>query len=99
MAARGDAPSGVARVHRGVPRRAQILAAAFAAGLAAFGSLSWALALSATSVMLYYAVAHLAALRMAAGPPRWVPVLGLLCCLTLSGALVWAVLTGALPAG
>jgi APA family basic amino acid/polyamine antiporter len=97
MAARGDAPAGLARIDHGLPRRAQILAAGFAVGLAAVGQLSWALALSATSVLLYYAIAHLAAHRMSDGPPRWVPLLGMVGCLALAGALAWAAVTGELP--
>lgn len=99
MAARGDGPTALAKVSRGTPRRAQLLAVLLAAGFAGLGSLSWALALSATSVLLYYAIAHLAALRMAAGPPRWVPVVGLVGCLALATSLAVVAGTGQLPTG
>jgi APA family basic amino acid/polyamine antiporter len=97
MASRGDSPRVLAQVSHGLPRRAQILAAGFAGVVAMVGDLSWALALSATSVMIYYAVAHLAALRMPAGPPRWVPLLGLVSCLTLASSLAWVAIVGELP--
>lgn len=97
MAERGDAPSGFAHVNAGLPRRAQVLAAGLAAVWAVIGSLNWALALSAMSVLGYYAIAHLAAYRMPGGPPRWVPPLGFLGCFVLAGALLLATLTGALP--
>jgi APA family basic amino acid/polyamine antiporter len=88
MAAAGDAPKWFAVVTRGTPRRAQILAAILTAIIAMLGQLEWAIALSAGSVLIYYAVAHVAALRIGRSPV--VPILGLLGCLTLaSSLLIW----------
>ena len=86
MAAAGDAPAQLAVVSGGIPRRAQILAAIMAMAIVAIGQLGWAIALSAGSVLIYYAVAHIAALRISRSPV--VPVLGLIGCATLAGALV-----------
>jgi APA family basic amino acid/polyamine antiporter len=88
MAASGDAPKWFAVVTRGKPRRAQVLAAILTAIIAMLGQLEWAIALSAGSVLIYYAVAHVAAMRIGRSPV--VPILGLLGCLTLAGSLlIW----------
>jgi APA family basic amino acid/polyamine antiporter len=56
------------------------------------GGISGALALSAGSIGIYYAVAHLSAIRMSTDeqpPPRWVPYLGLVgCAVLVIGALL-----------
>ena len=57
------------------------------------GGIAGALALSAGSIGLYYAVAHLSALRMACDehpPPRWVPWAGLVGCTALMAGAVLA---------
>ena len=88
----GDAPSGLAAVSRfGVPHRAQLTAAVAAAVVVLVGGIGGALAVSAVSILLYYGVAHLAALRLGRAegrPPRVVPVLGLAGCGVVSAALV-----------
>lgn len=86
MAAAGDAPASLAAVRGGIPRRAQVVAAILAMVIVGVGQLSWAIALSAGSVLIYYAVAHVAALQIGRSPV--VPVLGLVGCVTLAGALV-----------
>jgi APA family basic amino acid/polyamine antiporter len=94
MAAQGDLPRCLGTVHGGLPRRAQGVAALIAAVIAMVGTIPWSLALSAATVLAYYAVAHLAALR------RWprspLPVLGIVGCLALIGGLAGAALTGGL---
>lgn len=91
MGAGGDAPRGLAAVSSatGVPYRAEIVAAALAAGVALIGGLGGALALSGASILTYYAVAHAAAWR------RWsdwggrlIAGLGLIGCLAIAGTLV-----------
>lgn len=95
MGDEGDAPRALAAVSRttGVPYRAEILAAALAAGVALIGGLGGALALSGVSILVYYAVAHAAAWR------RWPRVgvrvvagLGLLGCLGIAGTLTFLTL-------
>jgi basic amino acid/polyamine antiporter, APA family len=87
MAAQGDAPRPLALVSgRHVPHRAAITVAVAAAVLVVPGRLSWALALSGASILIYYAVAHAASFTLP-GPwllRRAVPVLGVL----LSAAIV-----------
>lgn len=98
MASRGDAPSALAAVsRRRMPHRAGLAAAVLAALLVTLGELSWALALSGASVLTYYAVAHLAAWTLPGRHRRWVPVLGLVGCVAILGALGLAALTGDLP--
>jgi APA family basic amino acid/polyamine antiporter len=86
MAASGDAPAPLAAVSGGIPRRAQLLAALLAAVIVGVGQLGVAIALSAGSVLIYYAVAHVAALRIGRSPV--VPILGLVGCVTLAGSLI-----------
>lgn len=94
MGSRGDAPRVLAVVgRRGVPARGDLAAAALAALVVLLGGIGFALALSAATVLTYYAVAHLAAWRRGVRegePYRVVPVLGLLLCA--------AVVTGLLAA-
>ena len=101
MARAGDAPSGLAAVSsHGVPHRAQLAAAAGASVVAAVGGIGAALALSGFSVLAYYGVAHLAALRLGRDegrPPVVVPLLGLAGCVVVATSLV-AVALGAVAA-
>ncbi len=100
MAHRGDAPAALSAVSaRRVPHRAAIAAALLAGLLVLPGRLSWALALSGSCILTYYAVAHAASFTL---PGRWplqrlVPVAGLVLCLAVVGSLIVVVLTG--PAG
>jgi APA family basic amino acid/polyamine antiporter len=88
----GDAPAALAAVSaHGVPHRAQIVAAAGAAIVVLVGGIGVALALSAVSILTYYGVAHLAALRLGGQegrPPRIVPVAGLAGCSVVALSLV-----------
>jgi APA family basic amino acid/polyamine antiporter len=88
----GDAPGRLAAVSSyGVPHRAQVAAAAGAAVVVLVGGIGGALALSAVSILTYYGVAHLAALRLGrdeGAPPRAVPLVGLAGCLAVAAALL-----------
>lgn len=96
MADAGDAPRVFAAVapRTKVPYRAELAAAAAAVLLVSLGGLVLALALSASMILTYYAVAHLAALRLPRRPGvrgalvAMTPVLGLLGCVALVGALL-----------
>jgi APA family basic amino acid/polyamine antiporter len=100
MARRGDLPRGLERVHpeHGVPRRAVLLVGAVAAVVAATGTLGGVAAAAAFTILVYYAIANLAALRMQAVDklyPDLVPVMGLMSCTILAISLDWAtIVTG-----
>ena len=96
MADRGDAPRALAAVGTTVriPYRAEIAAAMGAAVLVLFGGLTVALGISAAMILTYYAVGHLAAMRLPRRPGtggsfvRLMPYLGLVGCVVVVGALV-----------
>ena len=94
MSREGDAPRILTHVSAtGVPQRAQITAAVGAGVVVLVGGIGSALALSGASILTYYAVAHLAALRMGIDeprPPRFVPILGLMGCALIAVAIVVA---------
>jgi len=100
----GDAPRALAHVSTstGVPARAEITAAALAVLVVLIGGIAVALALSAASILTYYAVAHLAVLARVRGGdfPR---ILGLTAALGLTGCVVVVagllLSAGALPTG
>lgn len=86
MAREGDLPRGIAVTNsRKVPQRAEALTSLVAIALAWIADLGFALAMSSFAVLVYYAVANLAAMRSRkkrrVGPfvaPRWVPWVGLI---------------------
>ncbi|MBX3471526.1 MAG: amino acid permease [Planctomycetes bacterium] len=88
MARRGDAPGALARVDAaGSPRAAVVVVGVVVAGLALVGDVRLTWSFSALSVLVYYAVTNLAALRLPAADlrlPRAVPALGLVACLGLT---------------
>jgi APA family basic amino acid/polyamine antiporter len=88
MARRGDLPAALDRIGpRGTPYRADAAAAVLTVALTVLAGPAAAIALSACSVLVYYAVVNLAALRLPAEArrwPRWVAALGLLLCLGLA---------------
>ncbi len=96
MADAGDAPRVFAAVGAGtkVPYRAEIAAALGAAALALVGGLVLALGVTAAMILTYYAISHLAAMRLARHPGfrgaalASMPYLGLVGCGVLVGALV-----------
>lgn len=92
MARRGDLPRPLARVdaRSGAPVRAVLLVGCGAALAAAFGTLGAIVPAATFSILLYYAVANLAALRMpqtARLYPSFVPAVGLAACLGLAASL------------
>ncbi len=91
MARRGDLPGSLATVSaRDTPWRADIAGALAAAAVAVLAGPYAAIALSACSVLVYYAVINCAALRLSAATrrwPAWTSVLGLALCLLLAALL------------
>lgn len=88
MARRGDAPSALARIDaaRGSPTLAVWGCGGLIAGLALLGDIRLTWSFSAFTVLIYYAMTNLAALRMPAAlrrVPQWVPGVGLAGCLSL----------------
>ena len=92
MARGSDAPAALTAVSRyGVPHRAQLVAGAGAAAVALVGGIGAALAVSGFSILAYYGVAHLAALRLTreeGRPPRVMVLVGLVGCVVVAGSLV-----------
>ena len=92
MARRGDLPRALAHVQprHGVPDRAVIVIGAIAAVVAATGTLASVAAAASFTILIYYFIANLAALRMPADRklyPDLVPIGGLVMCTILALAL------------
>jgi basic amino acid/polyamine antiporter, APA family len=95
MARRGDVPRGLGHVENGSPRRAVIVTGVAIAGLALIGNVATTWTLSAFTVLLYYAVMNLCALRQPANErrfPRFVSVAGLAFCVGLAAWLAVRIL-------
>lgn len=88
MARRGDMPRALEAVDGdGSPRRAVWVTGAIIVGLALLGSVKSTWSFSAFTVLVYYALTNLAALRLPAQDrryPRVVPLLGLVSCVGLA---------------
>ncbi len=104
MARRGDAPRGLAAIsEHGSPKRAVVLTGLLVGGLVLTGSVRLTWSFSAFTVLVYYALTNLAALRLppdARRYPRWIPAAGLVACLGLAffvEARIW--ITGVALAG
>lgn len=92
MAAERDLPPALAAVHdvRRVPHRAETVGAVATVLLVLSGDLAQTLASSAFAVLVYYALANVAAWRLSADErswPRVLSVLGFVCCLALAFSL------------
>ena len=92
MARRGDLPGGLAHVspRTHVPVRAIVAIGAVAAVIAATGTLAGVAAAASFTILLYYAIANLAALRMPSEGkrvPDAIPLIGLAACVLLAFAL------------
>ena len=91
MASARDLPAALGRVdHRtGVPVRAELVVGAVVAASVLTGGLVGAVAVSATTVLLYYLVTNLAALRLddGRGPARLAAYVGVVGCAVLSLSL------------
>jgi basic amino acid/polyamine antiporter, APA family len=91
MARRRDLPAGLAAVEKDSPRRAVIVTGVAIALLAATGRIATTWSLSAFSVLVYYAIANLCALKQPASErrfPRVVPILGLASCVALAAFMI-----------
>jgi APA family basic amino acid/polyamine antiporter len=86
MAEGRDLPRSLARIGpRGTPWIADLLGGAIAAAVAALAGPAAAIALSACSVLVYYGVINVAALRLHGhGARRWVAAAGVLLCVLLA---------------
>jgi APA family basic amino acid/polyamine antiporter len=88
MSRGNDLPRGLARIsRRGTPWLADLAGGAVAAGIAVLAGPAAAIALSACSVLVYYGVINVAALRLEPSErtwPRWTAILGGLLCLLLA---------------
>jgi APA family basic amino acid/polyamine antiporter len=94
MARRGDLPGWLHAVHpvHGVPHRAVVLMGAIGLVIAATGTLEGVAAAASFTILLYYWVANLSAIRMpreAKLVPDAVPTIGLVACTLLAVALPW----------
>jgi basic amino acid/polyamine antiporter, APA family len=100
MARRRDLPAFFDHVHpaHGVPDRAVLLAGAVAVMVALLGTFQAIVAAAAFTILLYYSIANLAALRMRPEDrlfPTWIPVAGFISCLFLAFTLpLTVILTG-----
>lgn len=105
MGRRGDLPPAVARVTAGSPRVAVVVTGVAIAGLALIGSVKTTWSFSAFTVLVYYAITNLAALRLPRAQrrfPRVIAVLGLVSCLGLAfwvEPAVWLAGLGVIAAG
>ena len=92
MARRRDLPRILEHVSvaHGVPDYGILLSGAVVVLLSIFGTLQFIVSAAAFTILLYYGIANIAALRLAAGNklyPRWIAVTGLISCLALAVSL------------
>jgi len=100
MARRGDLPAWLEHVHPryGVPGRAVLVIGTVAAIVAATGTLRGVASAASFTILVYYGIANLAALRMPPSRklfPNAVPIVGLISCAVLAMSLT----TGIIAAG
>lgn len=107
MSRRGDMPGALARLDGShpSPRRAVLVVGVIIAALALTGNVRTTWSFSAFTVLVYYALTNLAALRLPKEArlfPQWVPVLGLGSCLGLAFWIeprIWLTGIGTIAAG
>ncbi len=105
MARRADMPPALAHVTGGSPRRAVLVIGALVAVLVLLGNVKTTWSFSAFTVLVYYALTNLAALRLPPEHrryPRLVPALGLVSCLALAfwvDPAIWLAGLGLIAAG
>jgi APA family basic amino acid/polyamine antiporter len=92
MAGDGELPRVFARLNsRNAPWFVELLIAGIVVILASSGDLLWAVGLSSFCILLYYAIANLAALRQpkseSSGRPKWLNLLGLMASLAVGVAV------------
>ena len=89
MSRKRDLPGVLNHVHpvHGVPDRGILLAGAVAILVALFGTFKAMVAAAAFTILIYYSIANLAALRMRKEDklfPNWIPVAGFISCILLA---------------
>jgi basic amino acid/polyamine antiporter, APA family len=99
MARKGDLPRRLGHVHRkyAVPDVAVFAAGAIIVLVALVGTLGWIVSAATFTILVYYAITNLAALRMPAAEkqyPNWIPALGLALCVVLAASLRPAMIAG-----
>ena len=97
MARRGDLPRGLAKVHGSSPRAAVLATGAVISALTLIGNVKTTWSFSAATVLVYYAITNVCALRQPREErrfPRVVAWLGLASCLALA---VWLVVSWLSP--
>jgi APA family basic amino acid/polyamine antiporter len=106
MGRRADLPRALAHVtHGGNPDRAILLTGLTIAMLALIGNIETVWSFSALTVLIYYTITNLAALRLPRSLriyPRWVSVAGLVGCLGLAAFIppkIWLAGGGVAAAG
>lgn len=92
MARKGDLPRRLDRVHpkHGVPHLAVFVAGLVIVVVALVGTLQWVVSAATFTILIYYAITNLAALRMPSGEKRYpdaIAALGLASCLLLAASL------------
>ncbi|MBX3459763.1 MAG: amino acid permease [Planctomycetes bacterium] len=101
MGRRGDMPAILARVNKAgtTPKPAVVLTGVTIAALVLIGDIKLTWSFSAFTVLVYYAVTNLAALKLPADRrrfPRWLAYAGLAACLFLAFWVDWRAWTAAL---
>lgn len=102
MARRGDLPQVLEHTgsSSGVPDYGIILSGVIIVLLSLFGSIEWVLSAAAFTILLYYLIANVSALRLAAEDklyPAWIAVLGAVSCILLALSLrMSAIISGLL---
>lgn len=94
MGRRHDLPPALAHIHecRQIPLLAIMLTGAIILAMVIFGTLGFILRMATFTILLYYTITDLAALKQPREEQqygRWVPVLGLIGCLVMAGSLSW----------
>jgi APA family basic amino acid/polyamine antiporter len=92
MASNRDLPALLAAVHPRyrVPARAEVVAGAIVAAIAALSDIRNAIGFSSFAVLIYYAIANACALTLTARErkwPRWLAICGLVGCAALAFSL------------
>lgn len=101
MARRKDLPGFLQSVHPrfGVPHWGILLTGGIIILLTIFGTLPFVVAAASFTILLYYSIANIAALKMAKADrmfPNWVPIAGLVACLAMAASLRWETIASGL---
>jgi len=97
MGRRGDLPEATANIREstGVPVTATLVVGAFIAGLVCIGDFKLTWSFSAFTVLVYYALTNLCAIRLKPEErlyPVWISYIGLIACLSLAFFVEWRVM-------